>query len=116
MDAPKFVPILAPPDHFSLPSTGDSTEKGDSWLTAVGKINAYFEHLFSKTVAEAPAALNEAETVSRKEFEAIKAELAETKAAFEKLVNMVTPMPTPAPQPEAVKAEQAPVPEPVSGA
>lgn len=37
-----FDTINGPQDHYSGPATGLTTEKGDSWHTAVAKINASF--------------------------------------------------------------------------
>src|SRR6266566_4411713 len=37
-----FDPIKGPPNEFLPPATGHGTEFGDSWHTAVAKINASF--------------------------------------------------------------------------
>lgn len=50
----KFTPISGPPDHYSGPATGLSTEKGDSWMTAVEKINASFRHIYALMTDAAP--------------------------------------------------------------
>lgn len=67
-----LTPINGPQNPAQGPSTGDSTENGDSWHVAVGKINAMFGHLFQKlegpiehvvtaTDADAHAAIKELE-------------------------------------------------------
>jgi len=46
-DPTPFVPIIGPPSHYDTLATGLSTEKGDSAMTMVQKINAGFEHVYS---------------------------------------------------------------------
>jgi hypothetical protein len=44
---PPFVPIVGPQSHYDTLATGLSTEKGDSAMTIVQKINAGFAHVYS---------------------------------------------------------------------
>lgn len=46
---PDFTPIKGPANPSQGPSTGDSTENGDNWHTAVHKINAMFKALFGES-------------------------------------------------------------------
>lgn len=41
-----FDPVKGPDNPNRGPSTGDSTENGDSWHLAISKINGMFERLF----------------------------------------------------------------------
>lgn len=43
-----FDPIKGPPNEFAGPSTGHSTENGDSWFTAIKKINAGFKSIVER--------------------------------------------------------------------
>lgn len=43
-----FDAIRPPPNEFAGPSTGHSTENGDSWFNAVRKINAGFKSIVDR--------------------------------------------------------------------
>ena len=78
-----FDPIKGPPDPYSGPSTGDSTEKGDSWHAAVAKINGMFERLFHGGEDVAESVVQKVESIGRPEFEALKADLEAVKAKLD---------------------------------
>ena len=79
---PKIDPINGPPDHYSGPSAGLSTEKGDSWHTSVKKINDGFaavKHFIEHDVEAIDAG-------ARKEI----ADLRETVATLQQQVDAMT--------------------------
>lgn len=43
-----FDPIKGPPHSYLAPATGDSTEHGDNWFTAVRKINDGFKNIIAR--------------------------------------------------------------------
>lgn len=74
-----FDPINGPTNHYEGPATGHSTEKGDSWHTAVKKINEGF----AKVIKAIEAPFSDAQSVEIVDTEARKeiAELREIVAA-----------------------------------
>jgi hypothetical protein len=79
-----FDPIKAPPDQYSGPATGLSTEKGDSWHAAVTKINAGFKNIIKAIEGGVASAVHEVgEWASHDEVADLRAEVAELKAKLE---------------------------------
>lgn len=52
-----FTPIKAPPNQHLGPATGDGTEFGDNWTTAVSKINDGFAKVLAAVEGRAAPAL-----------------------------------------------------------
>lgn len=69
-----FQPVIAPPSDHHGPNTGLSTELGDSFKTAVDKINAGFAHVYT-VLKEAGASVGSAIADPTAEIKALEARL-----------------------------------------
>lgn len=67
-----FDPIVGPPDQHSGPAIGHTTEKGDTWHSAVGKINAGFEKVWHALTGGAAVAVEAIDTDARNAFNALR--------------------------------------------
>jgi len=67
-----FDPIVGPPDQHSGPAIGHTTEKGDTWHAAVGKINAGFEKVWHALSGGASVAVEAIDTDARNAFNALR--------------------------------------------
>jgi hypothetical protein len=84
-----FDPIHGPPDHYSGPSVGLSTEKGDSWHTAVAKINAGFHKIVEAIEGGVQHDVEAADTEARSRITALE----ETVAAMQIRLDAITAPP-----------------------
>lgn len=67
-----FDPIIGPPDVHSGPAVGHSTEKGDTWHAAVGKLNAGFEKVWHALSGGASVAVEAVDDKAREAFNALR--------------------------------------------
>ena len=67
-----FDPIVGPPDQHSGPAVGHTTEKGDTWHAAVGKINAGFEKIKEALSGGASVAVEAVDDKAREAFNALR--------------------------------------------
>ena len=67
-----FDPIVGPPDQHSGPAVGHTTEKGDTWHAAVGKINAGFEKLWHVVSGGAAVEVAAIDVDARNAFNALR--------------------------------------------
>ena len=71
-----FQPINTPPSDYDPPATGLSTEKGDSFKTAMEKVNAGFAHIYSMMTGDAAQAAQTTKKAGAGALAAIEARVA----------------------------------------
>src|SRR6185312_14671939 len=81
-----LTPIRGPATPNAGPSTGDSTENGDSWHVAVQKINAMFHHLFQKIEGPIEHVVTATDDDARKAITALEDEIAALQKKHDALV------------------------------
>lgn len=90
-----FEPIKGPPNEFAGPSTGHSTENGDSWYTAIRKINDGFKSIIDRIENGVSDIVGKADKDARdrvSELEAHVAALDERISALEERFTQDTPV------------------------
>lgn len=117
-----FQYIKGPSNTAQGPATGDSTEHGDNWHTAVAKINATFKHIES-LFAGIPAALSGApaavetgivehiDDAARKAILDLREEITALQIRLDQALTTAAPPPSPAPIQPVIGATPAPVPQ-----
>jgi len=86
-----FDPINGPAHAGQGPSTNDSTENGDTWHAAVGKMNGMFKALFSRLEAPIEHVVTAIDEDARTDIKRLEDEIA---ALQQKLEALVMPAPS----------------------